>query len=232
MAIDRPPFRADHVGSLLRTAPIKAARERQIAGEISAEEITAIQDAEIVKIIAKQEEAGLKLVTDGELRRRYWSYDYLWELEGVGYETRDSGVRFAGVTTKGDGIKVEAKIQHRENHPMLGHFRFLAAHTAVTAKMTIPSPSVLHWRLGAGALAEVYPDIDEFFTDLGEAYRRSLRTSTTQAAAISSSMTPCGPIFALRRSAPPAANAVTIPTSCRSGMPAALPRPSVAAPKT
>jgi 5-methyltetrahydropteroyltriglutamate--homocysteine methyltransferase len=170
-----PPFRADHVGSLLRTAPLKAARRQQRRGEISAAQRREVEDREITTIIKKQEAIGLRLATDGEFRRAWWHFDFLEHLDGVeGYAT-EHGIQFKGVETKAKNVRVVGKIDFPSEHPMLAHFHFLKAHTNVTPKLTIPSPSVLHFRGGRSAIStQVYPDLDLFFADLGAAYRKAI----------------------------------------------------------
>jgi 5-methyltetrahydropteroyltriglutamate--homocysteine methyltransferase len=171
----KPPFRADHVGSLLRPAPLKEARSRRSAGAITADELAAVEDAEIDKIVRKQEEIGLKLATDGEFRRSWWHFDFLKGLDGVESYFTDQGIQFHGVQTRAEGVHVVGKIGF-SGHPMLVHFRFLKQHARVTPKMTIPSPSVLHFRGGRDAVSrQVYPDIEVFFDDLAKAYRQAVR---------------------------------------------------------
>jgi len=170
-----PPFRADHVGSLLRPASLKEAREKAARGAISAAELKAVEDAEIVKVIRKQEEVGLKLATDGEFRRAWWHFDFFGMLDGVELYELDHGIQFQGVQTKAQSIRVTGKIGFSA-HPMLDHFRFLKANCKVTPKMTIPSPSVLHFRLEPGAVAKAaYADRDAIFEDLAAAYRTAVR---------------------------------------------------------
>ena len=142
-----PPYRADHVGSLLRPAALKQARSQHAAGQISAAELKTIEDTEIKKIIAKQEEVGLRSVTDGELRRAYWHFDFLAGLDGVAM-VEAQGIKFAGVTSKAEAPFVKGKLGSR-HHPQIAHFEFLKANTKRTPKMTIPSPSMLHYRGGA-----------------------------------------------------------------------------------
>jgi 5-methyltetrahydropteroyltriglutamate--homocysteine methyltransferase len=171
----KPPFRADHVGSLLRTKPLKEARAKREQGQISAAELKTIEDAEIRKIIARQEEIGLKSVTDGEFRRAWWHFDFLGKLDGVELVTTEQGVQFAGVQTKAEVPMVKGKIGF-SGHPMLEHFKFLKANTKQTPKMTIPSPSMLHYRGGRTAIAPgLYPDMQEYFRDLGAAYAKAVR---------------------------------------------------------
>ncbi|MCZ6764830.1 MAG: 5-methyltetrahydropteroyltriglutamate--homocysteine S-methyltransferase [Alphaproteobacteria bacterium] len=169
MMRSKPPFRADQVGSLLRSDAVKAARSGREAGDIDAAALKAVEDAEIENLIAKQQSIGLKAVTDGEYRRAWWHYDFLGGLDGVTYGTVDAALQFAGTTTKAEGVAVTGKLGFSD-HPMLGHFAFVNGHTDAVAKMTIPSPSVLHFRADAAGRKEIYPDDDEFFADLGQAY--------------------------------------------------------------
>jgi len=171
----KPPFRADHVGSLLRTAPLKDAREKAARGAISAAQLKAVEDQEIGKIIRKQEEIGLKLATDGEFRRAWWHFDFFGMLDSVEIYELDHGIQFQGMQTKPLGVRVTGKIGFSD-HPMLEHFKFLKAHAKVMPKMTIPSPNVLHFRIEPGAVAKAaYPDHDAIFDDLCAAYRKAVR---------------------------------------------------------
>src|SRR5262245_3241302 len=171
----RPPFRADHVGSLLRTTPLKEARHKHETGEISADVLRQTEDREIENIIRKQEEIGLQLATDGEFRRSWWHFDFYKELDGVELYSTGQGIRFAGVETKAESVRVTGKVGFA-SHPQVDHFRFLAAHTKVTPKMTIPAPGTLHFRQGRQSISrEVYPDLDAFFDDLALAYRKAIR---------------------------------------------------------
>src|SRR5437763_5489959 len=143
MQRNKPPFRADHVGSLLRPAALKEAREKRARGEMSAGELTTIEDREIERVIKKQEEVGLRAVTDGEFRRSWWHLDFLWGLDGVERYVMDQGVAFAGVQTRAEGARVSGKLGF-SGHPMIEHFRYIKAHVGRTAKITIPAPSALH----------------------------------------------------------------------------------------
>ena len=167
----KPPFRADQVGSFLRSEPLKEARSRREKGQISAADLKKVEDAEIEKLIKKQEEIGMQLVTDGEYRRAWWHFDFLEGLDGVeGYES-EHGIQFAGVETKHRGVRVTGKVGF-SNHPFLEHFKFVKDHTKVTPKMTIPAPSVLHFRGGRKGISNtVYPNLDTFFDDLAKAYK-------------------------------------------------------------
>jgi methionine synthase II (cobalamin-independent) len=170
-----PPFRADHVGSLLRPAVLKDARARRANGEISAADLKMVEDREIRRVIARQEEVGLQGVTDGEFRRSWWHLDFLWGLDGTERYVMDEGIAFAGVRTRAEGIAVKSRIGF-SGHPMIEHYRFVAAHTKVTPKITIPAPSAIYGRPIATPIDRtVYPDLDRFFDDLGQAYRKAVR---------------------------------------------------------
>ena len=169
-----PPFRADHVGSLLRAAPLKEARAKFAQGAISPAGLEEIEDREIEKIVKKQEDIGLKLATDGEFRRSWWHFDFFRGLDGVTFYTADHGIQFHGVATKAEALKIDGKLGF-SGHPMLEHFKFLKRHTRVTPKMTIPAPSTLHFRQGRAAISQqVYPDLEPFFDDLAKAYRGAI----------------------------------------------------------
>src|SRR5215467_15729533 len=131
-----PPFRADHVGSLLRPTSLKEVRARRAKGEISAAELTAIEDREIERIVRKQEEIGLQSITDGEFRRSWWHLDFLWGLDGVERYAMDRGMAFAGMQTRPEGARVAGRLGF-SGHPMLEHFRFVRARTSRTPKMAI-----------------------------------------------------------------------------------------------
>ena len=171
----RPPFRADHVGSLLRPEALKEAREQFARGEIDAAAIEAVEDAEIRRVVAKQEAIGLRAVTDGEFRRSWWHLDFLWGLDGVERYLLGAGVQFAGLATRSEGVRVDGRLGF-SGHPMLDHFRFLQANTTRVPKMTIPAPSAIYGRPVRPPIdAQLYPDLDGFFADLGEAYREAVR---------------------------------------------------------
>jgi 5-methyltetrahydropteroyltriglutamate--homocysteine methyltransferase len=170
-----PPFRADHVGSLLRPVAIKEARANRERNEITAAVLRAVEDRAIENAIKKQQQIGLKLATDGEFRRSWWHFDFFRGLNGVTFYTTDHGIQFHGVQTKAETIKIDGKIGF-SSHPMLEHFKFLKAHARATPKMTIPAPSTLHFRQGRAAISkDVYPDLDAFFDDLAKAYRAAIR---------------------------------------------------------
>ncbi|MCU1329329.1 MAG: Methionine synthase, vitamin-B12 independent [Bryobacterales bacterium] len=171
-----PPFGADHVGSLLRPRELKEARARREQDLISQAELAVVEDAAILEIIGKQAQVGLQSATDGEFRRAMWHFDFLERLDGVESFESDHGIQFkGGIETRAKGLRVTGKIGF-SGHPMVDHFRFLKEHTGATAKMTIPSPSVLHFRGGRRAVsAEVYPEMEDFYRDLGMAYQHAVR---------------------------------------------------------
>ena len=171
----QPPFRADHVGSFLRPPALKEARAKRENGAITAAELKTVEDREIEKIIARQRDVGLKLATDGEFRRSWWHFDFLGLLDGVELYESEQGIQFRGVQTKAQSLRIIGKLGF-SNHPMVEHFMFLKAHTTVMPKMTIPAPPVLHFRLAKdGIRKDVYPDLDGFFHDLGQTYKKAVQ---------------------------------------------------------
>lgn len=169
------PFRFDHVGSLLRPARLQEARARAMDGKCSAAELRAVEDDCIREVVKRQEAVGLDAVTDGEYRRTFFHTDFLQRLGGVTIEEgefkaafrKDDGTR---VGFKPPTMHVTGRITHVE--PIQGaDFDFLKAATTRTPKVTIPSPSMLHFRGGRAAIdAAVYPDLDDFYADLSAAY--------------------------------------------------------------
>ena len=128
----KPPFRADHVGSLLRPAALKEARAKFANGEIAAAALKEIEDREIERVIKKQEEVGLKSATDGEFRRAWWHFDFMGMLDGLDIEQREGGgIQFHGTTTKSDVPVINGPLGFPDEHPMLEHFKFLKAHAKV-----------------------------------------------------------------------------------------------------
>jgi 5-methyltetrahydropteroyltriglutamate--homocysteine methyltransferase len=174
----KPPFRADHVGSLLRTAPLKEAREKRSRGEIAGDAFKAIEDGEIEHVIRKQEAIGLKSVTDGEYRRISWNIDFLEQLDNVESYAGERKIKFhsGGPQPRPILLRVIGKLGGYKPHPMIEHFKFLKAHTKQTPKLTIPSPSSLHFRYGRDAVPEsIYPSMNDFYRDLGQSYRKAVR---------------------------------------------------------
>jgi 5-methyltetrahydropteroyltriglutamate--homocysteine methyltransferase len=168
-----PPFRADQVGSLLRPDSLIEARRDAKRGGITAAELEAIEDRAIREVIAKQESIGLESITDGEFRREWWHLDFLSQLEGV--ELRENpGPKFGGTEVQPPIATVSGRVGYARPI-MIGAFEFLKAHTRRTAKLTIPSPSMLHLRGGRNAVSRAaYPDIDEFWSDVTAAYRAAI----------------------------------------------------------
>jgi len=176
MQTTTPPYRADEVGSLLRTAPLKDARAKREKGQIAPAELKKIEDEEIKKVIKKQEEVGLQLATDGEFRRSWWHFDFFWHLTGCERVVLDHGIQFHGIQTKPESLRVTGKLDFPADHPMLEHFKFLKANTKVTAKMTIPSPSVMHFRGGRQAIdKKAYPEMGAYFDDLAKLYGKAIK---------------------------------------------------------
>lgn len=176
MSSETPPFRSDHVGSLLRPQGLKIARAQFAEGKITAQELVRVEDEAIKRVIARQEAVGLRAVTDGELRRSAWHWDFLGGLDGV-ERAGLSGVQFKGKTTQSTGIKVVGKILYGR-HPMLDHFTFVKRNTSRLAKMCIPSPTHVagvsrDWRTVIDR--KVYPELEGLFADLAVAYRKALR---------------------------------------------------------
>ena len=171
-----PPFRADHVGSLLRPKSLHEARAKFAKGEISASDLKAVEDREIERVIKKQEDVGLQAITDGEFRRSWWHLDFLWGLDGAEKHVMDTGIAFAAVTTRNEGVKVTGKLGMAGPHPMVEHFKFVAAHTRRTPKITIPAPSAIYGRPSRTPISnKAYPSMDAFWDDLGNAYKKAVR---------------------------------------------------------
>jgi 5-methyltetrahydropteroyltriglutamate--homocysteine methyltransferase len=175
----RPPFRADHVGSLLRPQRLLEARARRDRGEIAAEALRAVEDECIAEVTRKQEEVGLQGITDGEFRRTFFHVDFLERLDGV--TVSESG--FTASFRRDDGSEVGFKPPTMKVTGRLRHvasiqgadFDYLKAHVSRTPKVCIPSPSMLHFRGGReGISAAVYPDLEGFYADLAAAYRAEI----------------------------------------------------------
>ncbi len=167
----RAPFRADHVGSLLRPMALREARAKRALGEISAEALREIENTSIIEAIKKQESIGLRAASDGEYRRAYWHYDFISRLDGVELVTPEKQVEFSGNTILPKSLEVHGKVGYSSTI-MVDDYKFVASHVSgAVAKQTIPSPSVLHFRGGRQAIDRaIYPELDGFFTDLGNAY--------------------------------------------------------------
>lgn len=175
----KPPFRADMVGSLLRTQPLKLAREQRQRGEITDAALNEVEDREIIGLIRQQEQVGLQAVTDGEFRRAYWHFDFLERLDGVTAVDLDSGMNFKGGVGINKALRITGKVGFNKvassGHPMVEHFRFLARNTNRLPKMTIPGPSMLHYRGGRQMMNfGIYADMDEFYADVSAAYNQAI----------------------------------------------------------
>ena len=178
---DTPPFRADHVGSLLRPPRLLQAREQQAVGELTAEELRVIEDDAIREVVAMQRDAGLRSATDGEFRRTSWHMDFIYRLGGVHRTDEKIQVHFRNAGGELDfesaALVVDEPVSLRET--IFGDdFAFLAQTVGdgVTAKLTIPSPSMVHYRGGRAAIdPAVYPDEDSFWADLSAAYAEQVR---------------------------------------------------------
>lgn len=170
------PFRADVVGSFLRPDAIKHARQQFAQGEISADQLRHVENEEIRQVVEQQCACGLHVVTDGEFRRAWWHFDFFAGLEGVELFEAEQGIQFNGVQTKAHGVRVTGKVSFKD-HPMLEDFRYLKSISGdAQPKMTIPSPSVLHFRGGRKVIdATVYPELDAYFDDLATTWRDAIR---------------------------------------------------------
>ena len=170
-----PPFRADHVGSLLRPKALQEARAKWKAGTLPHDALKEVEDSCIADAIAKQESIGLRAATDGEYRRAYWHYDFVAGLDGVEIYEPAQKIQFQGNVPLGHKLRVNGPIAW--THPvMIDHYQYLAGHvkTAVP-KQTIPSPSVVHFRGGREAIdTAAYPAMEPFFDDLGAAYNKAV----------------------------------------------------------
>lgn len=176
MSTPNPPFRADHVGSLLRPAAVLEGRRRRAAGEIDDAELRRIEDDAIAAMIPKLEATGMRSITDGEFRREWFHLDFLKELDGVTVEgmiAASSGSEET-VHQAPPKITVTGKLGHR-HAIQVDDYRFVAEHTSLTPKVAIPSPTMVHFRGGrSGIDIESYPDLDVFFDDLARCYRSEI----------------------------------------------------------
>ena len=177
MSTSAPPFRADHVGSLLRPDAVAQARKRHFQDKtLSAEELAEVEDAEIPALIRMQQDAGLQAVTDGEARRSFWHYDFLGMLDGFDLVERDEGVQFAGVKLRPIFPTITDKLGFPADHPMLEHFRFVAEHTNVTPQISIPGSSCCHFRTAPDDIApKDYADVDVLMADIAATYKDAVQ---------------------------------------------------------
>jgi 5-methyltetrahydropteroyltriglutamate--homocysteine methyltransferase len=178
----RPPFRADHVGSLLRPPELLTARDQHAAGAVTAEELRAAEDAAIRDAVAMQREVGLTTATDGEFRRTSWHMDFIYQIAGINKADGEIGVHFENADGSIDftsaALAVDGPV-HLDRPIFADDFRFLASvteDTDATAKLTIPSPSMVHYRGGSAAIdPAVYPEEEAFWADLTATYAAQLR---------------------------------------------------------
>lgn len=174
------PFRADIVGSFLRPEVIKEARARFQNQEISSNELRRIEDEEIIKLVKKQKELGLKAVTDGEFRRSWWHLDFMWGLDGVEKRVLETGYKFNGLETRAETATLTGKIDF-SNHPMVEHYKFLKSISGddVVARQTIPAPAQFLAELQRGENKEItesiYKNIDELILDIANAYKKAIK---------------------------------------------------------
>jgi 5-methyltetrahydropteroyltriglutamate--homocysteine methyltransferase len=173
-----PPYRADHVGSLLRPPELKQAREKAKRGQLSAEKLEEAEDKAIRKAVAMQEAAGLQSITDGEFRRAFWHVDFLTGFEGIVATQGQYALKFHGEggaeSETRSMMVVSAKVK-RTRPVAVDHFRFLKNATRKNAKLCIPAPTYLHMRGGRRVVNEkVYPDVEEFWSDITAAYRAEI----------------------------------------------------------
>jgi 5-methyltetrahydropteroyltriglutamate--homocysteine methyltransferase len=173
-----PPFRADHVGSLLRPQALIAARQKFARNELAPEELRRIEQESVREVVKLQEEIGLQLATDGEYQRSSWHRDFLQQIGNVRMVENNLKLRFH--THEGDtemtppGFRVEGKL-HRPHPIFVEHFKFLKSVCHVVPKITIPSPSNIHFRGGRQSISlEAYPEMDEFYADLAKVYREEI----------------------------------------------------------
>jgi 5-methyltetrahydropteroyltriglutamate--homocysteine methyltransferase len=168
-----PPFRADHVGSLLRPEAVHAARARRAAGELTADELRAVEDEAIADVVRKLEATGMQSVTDGEFRRAWFHLDFLEQLDGVAVSgsIASSSDSAQSVHMTPPKLTVVGPLRHVRDI-QVADFEYLASVATATPKVSIPSPTMVHFRGGrAGIDIEAYPDLDDFFTDLARCYR-------------------------------------------------------------
>ncbi|WP_187968979.1 5-methyltetrahydropteroyltriglutamate--homocysteine S-methyltransferase [Aquibium microcysteis] len=177
-SVAKPPYRADHVGSLLRPDSVKAARRKFFDEKsIDAAELKAVEDAAIRDVIKLQEDVGIPAVTDGEIRRSFWHYDFMGDLTGLDLEQRDEGVQFHGVKLRPIFPTITGKLDFPSDHPMIEHFRFVAANTKATPKISIPGPSCCHFRTARADIKpkEYQDDPEALFSDLAATYAKAVR---------------------------------------------------------
>lgn len=174
----KPPFRADHVGSLVRPDRVKEVQANFASGKISELQLQRVENIEIEKAVQRQQQSGFRFATDGEFRRSWGHFDFFNDLTGCELYQTD-GIQFAGVTTRGESVRVMGKLDFPESHPMIEHFKLLKDRcdpAGIMPKMTLPAPSVLHVSAGRkGISQDAYPRLDDFFVDLAKTYRKAIK---------------------------------------------------------
>jgi 5-methyltetrahydropteroyltriglutamate--homocysteine methyltransferase len=175
-----PPFRADHVGSLLRPPRLLAARAGHAAGRISAAQLRAAEDEAVTEAVAMQEAAGLQSATDGEFRRATWHLDFVYQLGGVSQAPGTTTVTFRNPSGSVQFMPAASRVDGRirlEHTIFADDFRYLQSAVSVaTPKLTIPGPSMVHYRGGPASIdRSVYPDLEQFWADLSAAYAEQVR---------------------------------------------------------
>ena len=173
-----PPFRADHVGSLLRPQQLLTAREQYRDGRLSPDELRSAEDAAIREAVTQQQDLGLQSVTDGEFRRAYWHVDFLTGFSNVKQVPSPVKVSFhsesGDIEMQASALRVTGRLA-RPRPIFVDHFRFLKSAARVVPKQTLPSPSILHFRGGRGAIdREAYPDMEVFYDDLARVYAEEI----------------------------------------------------------
>lgn len=174
-----PPFRADHVGSLLRPPALVGARAQRAAGQISAEELQTVEDQAVIDVIAMQENVGLQSATDGEFRRTSWHMDFIYQLGGI--DPTDEQIRVPMHNAEGEWAFTSAALSVHEpvtlEHTIFERdFLFLEKNTTSVPKLTMPSPSMVHYRGGRASIdRQIYPELEEFWSDLSAAYAEQIR---------------------------------------------------------
>lgn len=172
----RAPWRYDFVGSFLRPAYLKEAREQKAKGQISEEQLTETENKAIEDLIAKEKKAGFHILTDGEFRRSAWHLDFMWGFDGITHAPTKTGLPFAGEAAMIDDTWVTGKIAYKGHHPFLDHFRFVDERTDenTAAKLTIPAPAQFleqfDMPFAKETTSRVYPDEKDLIHDIVEAY--------------------------------------------------------------
>jgi 5-methyltetrahydropteroyltriglutamate--homocysteine methyltransferase len=180
--LHKAPYRADHVGSLLRPASIQSAREKYLTEPVgpdgfpTSDELRKVEDQAIKEAVAMQESIGLHAVTDGEYRRSFWHYDFLGAMDGIELAEGGRDLQFHGLTLRPISQKITGKVDFPDDHPMLDHFRYLKSIANGQPKISIPGPSCTHFRLTSADIEpQEYADLEVLFADVAQAYRKAVQ---------------------------------------------------------